>query len=185
MKQVKISLRQDGQSFVVTRFSNTVQLSIGMKIDAKTVENWCSMPRVQVEVIGLVETETENETPLLSAPVKVETITSETEFDAESAGGVQERAREFDAVMFELAPILGWANDGMLLAATTPSAGKDNLGTIGIKGNIERGNAIAAVRRNAAKELGLDADEIGKVSFRAANLGVIKSFLNHYNAQPF
>ena len=185
MKTVKITLRQDGQLFVVTRFSNTVQLSVGMKIDAKTVENWCSMPRVQVDVIGLVETETESETPLLSAPRQVETITSETEFDAESAGGVQERAREFDAVMFELAPIVGWANDGLMLAATTPSAGKDNLGTIGIKGNIERGNAIATVRRNAAKELGLEPDEIGKVAYRAASLGVIKSFLNHYNEQPF
>ena len=182
---MKITLRQDGQSFVVTRFSNTVQLSIGMKIDAKTVENWCIMPRVQVDVIGLVERE-ENETPLLDAPRKVETITSETEFNAESGQGkIQERAREFDALMFELAPMVGWADDGLMLAATTPSAGKDNLGTIGIKGNIQRGNAIATVRRNAAKELRLDSDEIGKVSYRAANLGIIKSFLNQYNEQPF
>jgi hypothetical protein len=184
VKQVKITLRQDGQSFVVTRFSNTVQLSIGMRIDAKTVENWCIMPRVQVDVVGMVETE-ENDTPLLDEPRQVETVTAATEFDAESGGGIQERAREFDSIMFELAPIVGWANDGLLAIATAPSAGGDNLGTLGIKGNIERGNALAKIRRNAAKELGIDADEVGKVSCRAANLGLIKSFLKQYNEQPF
>ena len=52
MKTVSIKLLQDGPEFVVQSFSNTVQLAIGMRVAVGTVENWCSMPRVQVHILG-------------------------------------------------------------------------------------------------------------------------------------
>ena len=71
-----------------------------------------------------------------------------------------------------------------------PSAGENNLGSMGVKGNIARGQALAIVRVNAAKELGLDVREISRVAYRAQSLNVIKQFARVLNApqtaeQPF
>jgi hypothetical protein len=56
MKTVKVTLRQaDTGQFRVERFTNTVQLSVGQLVPVATVENWCALSRVQVEVIGMVQ----------------------------------------------------------------------------------------------------------------------------------
>ena len=80
-------------------------------------------------------------------------------------------AREFDNIMFNQGE--EFASVGVLAAATQP---KDthHLGTMGIKANIERWRALHILRRNAAKVLGLDVQAIHKVSYRAANLNIIK-----------
>jgi hypothetical protein len=64
MKTLKITLRQsDAGQFRVERFTNTVQLSVGQLVPVATVENWCAMARVQVEVIGMVQDEEDSESP--------------------------------------------------------------------------------------------------------------------------
>ena len=166
-------MRETAQGYQITRFSNTAQLSIGMIVDRERVSQWCAMPRVQVDILPPVEND-ENDALLKQDELVVSTV--ETEFDGESGGGVLAAAREFDALAFDLAGELAWVDVGTLAIATTPGNGKDNLGTLGIQGNIQRSQAIATVRRNAAKEMGLDADEIGKTSYRAANLPVLKAF---------
>ena len=188
MKTIKITLRESGVNlYTVEKFSNTAQLTVGMTVDRSRLESWAGMARVQFDVLPPVKAESVD-CEQIELGSDVQTIASETEFDAESGGGVQERAREFDAAMFELAGLHGWSDDGTLAAATVPDAGNDNLGTIGIKGNIERSKALAIVRRNAAKQLGLNADEIGKLAYRAECLPVLKAFgklLNAGNNQPF
>ena len=67
MKIVKITLRQAGNGlFQVEKFSNTVQLSVGMTVESSRVAEWCAMARVQVDCIGMVQ-QADSELPLLDA----------------------------------------------------------------------------------------------------------------------
>ena len=60
MKICKVYLRQSGpDTFRVARFSNTTQLSVGMEVPRERVAEWCTMKRVSVDIIGMVEDETE------------------------------------------------------------------------------------------------------------------------------
>ena len=60
MKICKVYLRQSGpDTFRVARFSNTTQLSVGMEVPRERVAEWCTMKRVNVDIIGMVEDETE------------------------------------------------------------------------------------------------------------------------------
>ena len=195
MKTVKITLRQAGNGlFQVEKFSNTVQLSIGMTIPSERVAEWCAMSRVQVDCIGLVE-QRDDEMPLLddckATPVSApDTMAMIRASDAASTGENENSnafvaAREFDKVMFELAPVAGFADDGLIAAASEPDPGNDNLGTIGIQGKIKRDNALAILRRRCAKEFGLLADEIGRVAYRAQALPVLQKFAQNLMVQPF
>jgi hypothetical protein len=64
MKTVKITLLQDGAEFEVIKFSNTVQLSVGMRVPVSRVEEWCCMARVQVDIAGQVKEKEEEQLDL-------------------------------------------------------------------------------------------------------------------------
>ncbi len=177
MKTVSIRLLQDKNEFEVVSFTNTVQLSVGMRVNSSSVADWCAMPRVQVSVIGLVKAD-DSETPLLSDS------NAQPAFDTES-GGNYALAREFDAVMLEYAAAHGWLSGQMLDDAMVPDPGANNLGTMGIKGAIARREALAVCRRNCARDIGLDHEKIASVVFRGEHLGVIKTFVNKMQIQPF
>lgn len=184
MKTVTIKAWQCETGYKVFYFSNTAQVSIGSILSREQWQSAIGHPRSNMICAGFEPVESSDESPLLEdCPSGI--VTSETEFDNETGGGVQESAREFDALMFSLGET--FADIGTLATATRPDAGNENLGTIGIEGNIERSNAIAAVRRNCAKELGLDPMQIGAVSYRAANLSILKAFAKMIGKinQPF
>ena len=79
-------------------------------------------------------------------------------------------AKAFDNRMFQLLIENDWADGGLLESAMTPHAGGNNLGTLGIKGNINRGIALSKVRRVFARKVKLDQDRIGSVKYRAEHL---------------
>lgn len=68
MKTVSVVLTQEPESgfFRVQSFTNTVQLSIGQIVPAAKVGEWCTIPRVNVRVVGLTRTETEDSQTLLT-----------------------------------------------------------------------------------------------------------------------
>ena len=183
MKTIKIKLRESGVNlYTVESFSNTAQLTIGMTVDRARLESWAGMARVQFDVLPPVKSaEMDGEQIELGAEV----VTTSQSFDAESGGGVLEAAREFDALAIELSGVHGWSSDSVLQVASQPHAGNDNLGTIGIQGNIQRGNALATMRRNVAKNVGLEVEEIGKVAARAAALPILKKYAENMAVQPF
>lgn len=58
MKVCKITLRQaPGGLYQVERVSNTTELSIGALVPKDRVREWCSMKRVNVDIIGLVDSD--------------------------------------------------------------------------------------------------------------------------------
>jgi hypothetical protein len=88
------------------------------------------------------------------------------------------KAREFDSLLFSCTDEFG--SVGVLAAAAEPRM-ENNLGSLGIKSNIERSRALTIIRRNAAKKLKLDVDQIGKVKYRATHLHVIQQYIEtHY-----
>jgi hypothetical protein len=87
------------------------------------------------------------------------------------------RAAEFNKLVMDNAPAHKWAQDKTLEDALTPKAGKDNLGSAGITGNIRIGKAINTVLRQVAKDLGLDPDQIGSEKYRAQHLDKLKQFI--------
>jgi len=171
MKTITIKAWQCEGGYRVHYFANTCQVSIGTLMTQIQWMTAVGHPRANMVCTGL-EPAAEDESLLTDDLPAI--VASETEFDGESGGGVQEGARSFDALMFSLGE--SFCDIGTLTTATSPHAGNENLGTLGIEGNIERSNAIAAVRRNCAKELGLDPMQIGAVSYRAANLSILKAF---------
>jgi hypothetical protein len=90
---------------------------------------------------------------------------------------VRSQAADFNKLVLENAEPFQWAQGQTLADALTPKAGKTNVGSLGIGGNIKIGNAIKRTLRQAAKELGLDPDQIGSESYRAANLEKLKQFI--------
>jgi hypothetical protein len=78
------------------------------------------------------------------------------------------QAKHFDALMFSYGN--HFARLGIIAGATQPHSGNRNLGTLGIKSNIERSKAINIMRRNTARIVGLDVEQIGKIKYRAASL---------------
>lgn len=181
MKTIKITLRETGVNiYTVEKFSNTAQLAIGMTVDRERLTNWATMPRVDFTILPPVKPECEESQEL------GDVITSQVVFDPES-GQTYNDAREFDAVALELSAIHHWASESVLADAMLPDAGENNIGTVGIKGNIAKGQAMAIVRVNAAKELGLDVREVSRVAYRAQSLNVIKQFakLLGNSIQPF
>jgi hypothetical protein len=64
MKTVKITLLQDGGEFEIVKFTNTVQLSVGMRVPVSRVEEWCCMSRVQVDIVGQVKAEEDEQIDL-------------------------------------------------------------------------------------------------------------------------
>ena len=93
MKIVKITLRQAGNGlFQVEKFSNTVQLSVGMTVESSRVAEWCAMARVQVDCIGMVQ-QADSELPLLDAaqPQSVSTPDTMAVIRAERERNAQKR----------------------------------------------------------------------------------------------
>ena len=178
MKTATVKAYQVENGFKVHYFTNTSELSIGTIL---TVDQWktlCGHPRCNAICTGLEPAKLDDE------PLELgESIVSETCFDAES-GKTYVDAKEFDAVALELSHIHHWSSDSVLADASLPDAGENNLGTVGIKGNIARVQALAIMRVNAAKELGLDVREVSRVAYRAQNLPVIKSFAKLLNGIP-
>jgi hypothetical protein len=78
MKTCKIVLLQDGNGFEVSRFSNTVQLSIGMRVPASRVAEWCAMSRVQVDIVGTVKRDDDSELDLSDCPPVREIVRTDT-----------------------------------------------------------------------------------------------------------
>lgn len=71
MKLLKVTLRQTPEgSFQVEKFSNTAQLSIGQIIAHATVAEWCTRPRIQVDVIGMIEQADEQELLTEATPTR-------------------------------------------------------------------------------------------------------------------
>ena len=91
------------------------------------------------------------------------------------ASPMRAAAKEFHDLAMSLAPEKKWVSEKTLDAAMSADAGKNNLGTMGIKGNIERGKAIKKVWEAAAKELGLDPAQIGRESYRATHIEKIRT----------
>ena len=185
MKTITIKAWQVAQGYKVHYFSNTCQVSIGTIMTREQWETAVSHPRANMICTGLEPSETDEENLLLDdAPQLV--ASTETSFDSETSQTYID-AREFDSVSIELSGLNGWTDDGTLQVASAPEAGVNNLGTIGIQGNIGRAKALQIVRKNAAKALGLDVDEITRVAYRAQNLPVIKSFAKILGnaVQPF
>lgn len=79
-------------------------------------------------------------------------------------------AKAFDDRMFQLLIENDWADEGLLESAMMPHAGNNNLGTLGIKGNVNRWIALSKVRRVFARKVKLDQDRIGNVKYRAEHL---------------
>lgn len=77
--------------------------------------------------------------------------------------------------MFDIVIEKDLVNEKLLQSAMLPWAGKDNLGTLGIKGNIERSIALAKVRKVFARKMNLDPDKIGEVSYRAKQLNKLNA----------
>ncbi len=86
-------------------------------------------------------------------------------------------ASDFTKLVLEHAPIRKWGSEKTIADAMMPSAGKNNLGTAGIKGNIARSKAIKTVLEQAAKEIGLDPNQIGNEAYRAENFDKLTEFL--------
>lgn len=58
MKLCKIKLREDGPSlYRVISYSNTTLLTVGMVVPRERVAEWCTMKRVNVDIVGAVEEE--------------------------------------------------------------------------------------------------------------------------------
>ena len=91
------------------------------------------------------------------------------------ASPMRAAAKEFHDLAMSLAPEKKWVSERTLDAAMSADAGKNNLGTMGIKGNIERGKAIKKVWEAAAKELGLDPAQIGREAYRATHIEKIRT----------
>ena len=64
MKTVKITLLQDGPEFEIVKVTNTVQLSVGMRVPVSRVEEWCCMARVQVDIVGQVKADEDEQLDL-------------------------------------------------------------------------------------------------------------------------
>jgi hypothetical protein len=84
------------------------------------------------------------------------------------------KARRFDSIMFSIIIEEKLVSEKLLSEASLPYAGKHNIGTLGIKANIIRSQALSKVRKQFAKHLKLNADKINKVSYRASNLNKLK-----------
>lgn len=69
MKTIAIHLTQEPAPglYRVARFTNTVQLSVGMLVKAADVEHWCATPRINVHVDGLTQPAKDQELPLLES----------------------------------------------------------------------------------------------------------------------
>jgi hypothetical protein len=62
MKTCKIVLRQgEAGLYRVERFTNTVELEVGMMVPRDKVREWTTLSRVQVEIVGMVDDEAEDE----------------------------------------------------------------------------------------------------------------------------
>ena len=184
MKTITIKAWQVEQGYKVHYFSNTCQVSIGTVMTREQWETAVSHPRANMICTGLEPSQTEDDENLLLDDTPVKTIAHETEFDNES-GQTYVDAREFDAVALELSAMHAWSSESVLADAMLPDAGENNLGTVGVKGNIARGKALSIVRKNAARETGLDVSEISRVAYRAQSLPVIKQFAKLLTVQPF
>jgi hypothetical protein len=184
MKTIKIVLRETGvNQYTVEKYSNTAQLSTGMVVDRARLESWAGMARVDFTVLAPVQSE-EEETLAIDLADGKQVSTGETNFDPES-GQTFVDARAFDTLACELSGIHQWSTDSVLALASQPDAGNANLGSAGITGKIERSNAIALMRKNAAKATGLSVDEVSHVAYRAQMLPVLKKYAENMAVQPF
>ena len=86
--------------------------------------------------------------------------------------------QEFKNLVLEYADRKKWGSPQTIEDAQTVSSGANNLGSLGVQGNIKRGAAIKTVLMQAAKEIGLDPNEIGKPSYQAQNLPKLKKLLS-------
>ena len=82
-------------------------------------------------------------------------------------------AKAFDERMFQLVIENEWVNERILETAMNQHAGNHNLGTIGIRGNIDRWLALSKVRRSFARKMKLDENQIGNIAYRAKYLSQI------------
>lgn len=90
---------------------------------------------------------------------------------------IRQQAKSFTDLVKEHAETQKWAQGQTLDYLHTPHPGKTNLGTMGIKGAMAIGKATKVALRNAAKDLGLDPDQIGKESYRAKHLDKLQAFI--------
>jgi hypothetical protein len=90
---------------------------------------------------------------------------------------IRSQAKEFNDLVIANADEHKWASGQTLSDLHTQDPGKSNLGTVGIKGAITRNKAVAAAQRQAAKDLGLDPDQIGGEKYRAQNLDKLKQLI--------
>jgi hypothetical protein len=89
----------------------------------------------------------------------------------------RQQAKQFTDLVKEHADNQKWAQGQTLEDLHTPHPGKTGLGTMGIKGSIAIGKATKMALRNAAKDIGLDPDQIGKESYRAKYLNKLQQFV--------
>jgi hypothetical protein len=54
-KPIKISLLETPRGYIVERFTNTTQLSIGLEVTRERVDKWVEMKGVEIAVVGKVE----------------------------------------------------------------------------------------------------------------------------------
>jgi hypothetical protein len=64
----------------------------------------------------------------------------------------------------------GWAKDDQIAAMTVPDLGEENLGTIGLAAKRARSAALGVVKKNAAKDLGLDPNRMNDAKYLGENL---------------
>jgi hypothetical protein len=94
-------------------------------------------------------------------------------------------AADFTALALQHAPEQKWGSEQTISDAFMPSAGKNNLGTVGIKGNIARGKAIKKVLEQVAKEIGLDPNQIGNEVYRSQHIDELKKFIEQKTKAGF
>jgi hypothetical protein len=87
------------------------------------------------------------------------------------------RAADFNKLVMENAETHKWGTAQTISDAQTPKAGKNNVGSAGITGDIRIGKAIKRVLQQVAKDLGLDPDQIGSEKYRSQNLDKLKQFI--------
>lgn len=92
-------------------------------------------------------------------------------------------AAEFTSLVLEHAPIKKWGSERTIADAMSVAPGKNNLGTVGIKGAIARNKGIKAVLSSAAKDLGIDPDKIGSEAYRAKHLPALKEYIANQEAE--
>jgi hypothetical protein len=98
-----------------------------------------------------------------------------------SKKGVAADARKFNDLLREHAERLGLAQGQTLSDLQMQPPGKTGLGSMGILGSKKIGDALAAVKKVAARRLGLNEDEMGNQSYLAQHLPKLQKLVEQKN----